>query len=193
MLEFYNICEEASLSILSALEQGLMVPDGTFQRLCKPHNASEARLNHYPEITMEELRSNTVIRTSPHFDLGVITLLFSDSTGGLEFQDRRQGGGEVFAPAEPEDRTTMIESVAETMQRWTHDRLPAGLHQVTIPSGMREQKGGIIPKRYSIVYFCKASHNSSVGGLTEFCGQGMPTYDHETALEYHQRRIATAY
>ena len=195
MTEFYHHCEEVSFSVLAALEEALELPPRTFESLCKPCNASEARLNRYPATPLEEMRSGDTNRISPHFDLGVVTLLFSDSIGGLEFQDRRNmgHGAERFEPVQSAGPTEMIVSIAETMQRWTQDKVPASLHQVTVPSTMRDQEKGIVPERHSIVYLCKADRNASVGVLPEFRDGVDVKYEHMTALEYHQRRIAAAY
>ena len=193
MTFFYQLCEASSLAILSALEEALDLPTGTFQSRCRPHNASELRLNHYPSISLEEIRSGGTNRIWPHFDLGVITLLFTDGIGGLEFQDRHNASSETFIPVEPESQSEMIVNISETMQRWTQDNLPAGLHQVTIPRSMRSQVDGVLPERFSIAYLCKADRNASVGALSQFIKDGKPNYEDITALEYHQKRLLTAY
>jgi isopenicillin N synthase-like dioxygenase len=193
MDDFYISCDKASFMILAALERSMEVHTGTFQDMCKPRNASEARINRYPAIPLSEMRSNDTTRISPHFDLGVITLLFADNIGGLEFQYRKDNRSDVFSPVEAGDQAEMIVSVAETMQRWTQDVLPASLHRVTIPADMKEQDEGIVPERFSIVYLAKADRKASVGVLPEFRSQGVEKYENMTALEYHMRRIATAY
>lgn len=193
MTQFYESCAKVSFTILRALEEALEISPGTFQEPCKPGNASEARLNRYPAMPLETMRCADTCRISPHFDLGVITLLFSDGIGGLEFEGRRTGKKEQFSPVESGCKGEMIVSIAETMQRWTQDTLPASLHQVTIPRSMKDQSDGMVPERYSIVYLAKADRGASVGSLDEFC-QGMEKkYEDISALDYHQTRIAAAY
>ena len=132
------------------------------------------------------MRAGYVSRIWPHFYLGVITMLFADSVGGLEFQDRQQGGSEIFVPVEEGDQAEIILNIAETMQRWTQDAPPDSLHQVTIPPSMRNRPEGIILTRYSIVYFCKADRDASVSVLPKFLRQGEAVkYEELTALEYH--------
>lgn len=193
MTKFYYACEEASLSILVAIEEALELPNGAFQNKCQPHSASELRLNHYPAISIEQMRSGSTGRVFPHFDLGVITLLFTDNAGGLEFQDRNHSGSEVFTPVEPASETEMILNISETMQRWTHDHLPAGLHRVTVPQDLQSQTTGTLPERHSIAYFCKAMQDTSVGPLPQFVKGQTSKYEDLTALEYHQKRLVTAY
>ena len=50
------------------------------------------RLNDYPAIEVEKIKTGNVSRIWPHFDLGVTTLLFQDEVGGLEFENRNQRG-----------------------------------------------------------------------------------------------------
>ena len=188
---FFVLCENVSLDLLEALEEGLQIPASTFRDRCIP-SAGEFRMNHYPAISLEELRRDDTNRIWPHFDLGVITLLFSDTTGGLEFQDREKPG--TFKPVEPESKMEMIVNISETLQRWTADVLPAGLHQVMVPQDLKDKEEGTIPERYSIAYFCKAARNASVGPLPPFRGiREGDRYEDITALEYQQKRLLTAY
>lgn len=88
----------------------------------------------------------------------------------------------------------MIVNISETLQRWTNDSLPAGLHQVTIPRAMKEFQDATIPERFSVAYLCKADRHALVGPLPEFQGvQTSSVYENMTALEYHQRRLLAAY
>lgn len=191
METYFLFCERASLDILEGLEEALNLPVGTFRNRCK-ENASEMRLNYYPPITLEEMRAGNVNRIWPHFDLGIITLLFADTVGGLEFENRQEPS--TFIPVETELQTEMIVNVSETLQRWTNDRLPAGLHQVTIPQHMKGLQDGEIPERYSVAYLCKADRDISVGPLPYFVKDSEITrYEDMTALEYHRKRLLTAY
>jgi isopenicillin N synthase-like dioxygenase len=137
------------------------------------------------------MREKNINRTSPHFDLGVITLLFQDGIGGLEIQDRDRPG--AFMPVEPSVQSEMIVNIAETFQRWTSDVISASLHRVTIPESLKEAEGGIIDERFSVVYLCKADRDASVTPLKEFVTEKASKYGHISALEYHQQRLGLAY
>ena len=195
MTMLFDRMEQVSLSIMSALELALELPPGAFvDKITHQRNASEMRLNHYPPLPVSELRKGHVKRIWPHFDLGVITLLFQDGAcGGLEFQDRANQG--QFARVECQARSEMVVNVSETLQRWTNDTLPAGLHRVNapeVPAGGRRHD--VLPERYSVAYFCKADRASSVGPLRAFVDDHKePAYEDITALEYHQRRLQSAY
>jgi isopenicillin N synthase-like dioxygenase len=173
------------------LELAFGVPRGTLLNNFQ-NNASEMRLLRYPQSSVEELTSGQVSRIWPHFDLGVITLLFQDGlVGGLEFENREIAG--EFFPVPSDTRSDMIINIAESLQRMTNDKLMAGLHRVTLPRSF-ESKDGIIPERYSITYFCKADRSSSLKSIKHFLEPDeVPKYEHITAIDYHQTRLQSAY
>lgn len=196
MEETFSTFERTAAHILSALETALSVPAGTFNSLVtRTAPASELRLNHYPAIHVAELQTGTVSRIWPHFDLGVITLLFQDRTSGLEFEDR-VGRGDRFVRVRSDDPREMIVNVSETLQRWTNGRLPAGLHRVGVPPELdgREGAEGVLEERFSVPYFCKADRAATVGCLEPFVGPGSKAaYEDITAIEYHRQRLLSAY
>ena len=150
------------------------------------------RLNDYPAIEVEKIKTGNVSRIWPHFDLGVITLLFQDEVGGLEFENRNQRG--IFNRVDNGSPTDMIVNVSETSQRWTNDTLSAGLHRVTLPKALENNDNGMLPERFSIAYFCKGDRSDSVGPLEHFVSAGHdPKYEGISALEYQQQRLRSAY
>ncbi|MCJ1434192.1 hypothetical protein MMC27_003559 [Xylographa pallens] len=195
MESFYHLMEHRTADLLAALEEAFGAAPGTFNnKVTRAANASELRLNHYPPIITDTLRSGNVSRIWPHFDLGVITLLFTSSVGGLEVEDRNAAEPQTFIPLEPETEAELIVNISETLQRWTNDQLPAGLHRVSIPWGFHESGSGVqIPRRYSIAYLCKADREASVGSIPVFTTGDAPRYKDMTALEYHRSRLLTAY
>lgn len=193
MEEAFDKLESVTATIMAALETDLQVPAGTFlSKITHEKNASEMRLNHYPAVDIEEIQRGTTSRIWPHFDLGVITLLFQDGVGGLEFEDREQPG--TFRGIECGARGEMVVNVSETLQRWTNNRLPAGLHRVNVPEQMAGKTEGLLAERYSIAYFCKADRDAPAGSLPEFVPRGSdPLYKPLTAIEYHRQRLQSAY
>jgi isopenicillin N synthase-like dioxygenase len=193
MEDAFETLEQVSAKIMEALEVALKLPRGAFlDRITHKGNASEMRLNHYPAIDITEIKGGSVSRIWPHFDLGVITLLFQDGVGGLEFENRAQRG--TFSRVECGAPSEMIVNVSETLQRWTNDCLRAGLHRVNVPENMEDEETGTLPERYSIAYFCKADRGASVGPLKQFVLEGTdPVYQDMKAIEYHQQRLQSAY
>ena len=195
MEDTFDIFEGVAGQIMAALETAFSVPPGTFNRLITHEaNASELRLNHYPAIEIAELKKGAVSRIWPHFDLGVITLLFQTGISGLEFENRRKDGRGDFLRVESDDPCEMIVNVSETLQRWTNGKLPAGLHRVWLPPELAEAEEGVVPERFSIPYFCKADRAATVGCLEPFVEAGTKAiYEDMTAIEYHQQRLQSAY
>lgn len=198
MEAFYFEMERATAELLGWLEEGLDAPSGTFNNLITHEkNASELRLNHYPAVPASLLRGGQVSRIWPHFDLGVITLLFTSGVGGLEVEDRNAAGPQTFIPVEPETGAELIVNISETLQRWTDDKLPAGLHRVSIPKALEEKiqtdTNAEIPRRYSIAYLAKADRQVDVGTIPTFQAGEKPRYQSVTAAEYHRSRLLTAY
>ena len=195
MEDLFFTFENVAAQIMAALETGLSVPTGTFNRLITHSaNASELRLNHYPAIDLAELKTGTVSRIWPHFDLGVITLLFQNRVSGLEFEDRQHGGEDKFLRVDSDDPCEMIVNVSETLQRWTNGRLLAGLHRVGLPPELDLVEEGVLKERFSVPYFCKADRAATVGSLEEFVKAGeKPLYEDMTAIQYHQYRLESAY
>ncbi|KAL9006071.1 MAG: hypothetical protein Q9188_001198 [Gyalolechia gomerana] len=193
MESWYEKMEQVAARLMEALEHAFQLAPGSFlDRMTHEKNASEARLLHYPAIEIQEINQGAVSRIWPHFDLGVITLLFQDDVEGLECEDR--ASADTFFSVGSNSRSEMVVNVSETLQRWTNDSLPAGLHRVTVPKSFEKRECGMVPERYSVTYFCKADRDASVGPLPQFVSNGSEAkYDDVTAIEYHQSRLKSAY
>lgn len=193
MEESFDILEGVAAELMAALEIAFGLPHGAFVDLITHEgNASEMRLNHYPAIEVETIKRGNVSRIWPHFDLGVITILFQDEVGGLEFENREQRG--TFSRVESGGPTEVVVNVSETLQRWTNGTLPAGLHRVDLPRNLDDDESGMLPERFSVAYFCKADRSASVGPLKQFVLAGRdPEYEDISALEYQQQRLQSAY
>lgn len=191
MEDYYERYREVTLYLLEAFELGLRLrPKSLTSKIT--HKASEVRLNHYPDIDVNGLRGGNISRIWPHTDLGVMTCLFQDGSGGLEMEDREKS--DSFIPITSDDPSEMILNISETFQRWTNDQLKAGVHRVTIPPQFKDLDYGVIPSRYSSACFVKADRDALVGPLEEFLDEKDPAmYDSITALEFHHQRVASAY
>lgn len=185
MERLYEKCQQVSLQIMEACEVGLHLPPGTLVQKCMPA-ASEIRLNYYPPVSLQKLREGRTKRGWPHTDFGIITLLFQDAIGGLEFEDRSRP--DTLIPLIRESPSEMAVNISDTFQRWTNEVIRAGMHQVTVPISMKSQVDGSLPERHSAVFFFKAHRDVSVGPLAQFVGPDQPAkYDDISALEFHRR------
>ncbi|KAI1759471.1 Clavaminate synthase-like protein [Hypoxylon sp. FL1150] len=187
MEAFYLQCDEVCITLVKALEVAFGVEDGSLVERCIPA-ATDLRLTHYPPITVGEMKSGKTSRIAPHSDFGIVTLLFQDSTGGLEVEDRSQPG--TFAPVPPTDTMEMIVNVGDTLERWTNGKLFGGIHRVAIPEPMlKDGADAVLPERYSMAYLHKAQRNTPVGPLPKFVTPENPAkYPEMTALEFQKWR-----
>ncbi|KAL8670381.1 MAG: hypothetical protein Q9168_005076 [Polycauliona sp. 1 TL-2023] len=203
MESYFDSLSVLGQQLLSIVETALEVPPGTLTTRCS-RNHNELRLNHYPITTIEGIRNGHVRRTGAHTDYGVLTLLFQDQNGGLEIQDRSataassspppNNNSMKFMPVTADDPYELVVNVADTLQRWTNNIIPAGLHQVTIPASRRHEAGGRLPERYSVAYFMKSNREESVGSLSEFVSEQRPAlYEHLSAIEYHHQKHTVLY
>ncbi|KAF2464106.1 Clavaminate synthase-like protein [Lindgomyces ingoldianus] len=193
MKAFYRRCDDVCLTLMKALEGAWGIEDGSLVARCVP-SATDLRLTHYPAIPVEEMQSGSTSRIAPHTDFGPITLLFQDSTGGLEIEDRSNPIPNSFVPLPPTDTTEMIVNVGDTLTRWTNGNITGGTHQVMCPAAMKGESGLILPPRMSMAYLFKAERNVSVGPLPKFVSSTEPAkYPDITALEFQRWKNSIVY
>lgn len=188
MEEFYTSCFKVELEILDALAQALGVPTSDLRALHgKAEN--EFRLLHYPAIPASELADGTATRIAEHTDFGTITMLFQDSTGGLQVEDQQNPG--VFHGVESGGKSEIILNIGDSLQRLTNDTFRAACHRVTYPSTVKFGSDEVIPERYSVAYFAKPNRVASLFPLKEFVTPSTPCkYEDITAWDYNNLRIA---
>lgn len=189
MEEFFNMCCDAQLRILRALAVALGLPEATFDKLHSRHEF-ELRLTHYPAIDIQKLQADTN-RISEHHDWGTITLVFQDSTGGLEFEQKDRPG--TFHAVESAKPMEIVLNVGDCLHRWTNGTLHSVNHRVKIPRSLRYQHHGVVPERHSVSFFCKPNRDESVASWEAFKRDTLVGYDDITSYEYNQSLLKTTY
>ena len=193
MEDFYRRCDGVCLTLMKALEVAWSIKDGSLVARCVP-SATDLRLTHYPAVPVDEIESGETTRIAQHSDFGPVTLLFQDSTGGLEIEDRTNLELNSFVPLPPTDPTEMIVNVGDTLTRWTNGKIRGGVHRVTAPEAMKGKSGMILPPRMSMAYLFKAERNVSVGPLPNFVSLTEPAkYQDITAFEFQRSRNGMLY
>lgn len=188
MEKFYDEAFRTELELLSAIAIALGVSE---QHLRSLHNKAENefRLLHYPEIPASTLADGTSTRIAEHTDFGSLTLLFQDSTGGLQVENQDQHG--TFHDVISSANTDIIINIGDSLQRLTNDTFRAACHRVTYPPSVKAGDDKVIPERYSVAYFGKPNRDASLLPLKEFITAATPCRYHEdvTAWEWNNRRI----
>ena len=182
MTYFRDLAEDASLTILSLLEQALAITPGFLvNRHLPERNHSTLRLNHYPPLK-HSVRSGN-IRLSEHTDYDTLSLLISlDDAPG--FQVRSPAGQWLSVPRKPE---TLLVHVDDLLARWSNHRLMATPHRV-----VADPDADIWPERYSMVYFCGPAQDTVIDARDLFPDES-PLYPPTTAGEHLTERLNQAY
>ena len=179
-----------SLKLMQALELGLDLPSGRLVNHFVP-DAADIIQNLYHEASSKKFINPHLKRIWPHSDLGIITLVFQDSVGGLEFEDREHPG--QFIPLEPTSSDDLIVNVSDTLERWTNGVIQAGVHRVNVPAPLLSKSTisgdsateDVVPERRSIVMLYRAKGETSVGPLPEFVTPKRPAkFDEMNAADY---------
>ena len=197
MDDFYGECRAIGRVLVSAIEVGLSLRASTITERYLP-DAAEFNMNYYPSIPLGELEKATTKRIWPHSDLGILSMLFQDRVGGLEFEDREQPGR--FIPVACHEVGDMVVNVADTLERWTNGFFKAGVHRVVPPSASTaehsrlrdsgaENSQSMVAERRSAVMFYRASGGTSVGSMPEFVTADRPAlFEDITAIQYLQSK-----
>lgn len=147
LCDIFHSFQKQANRVLAALEIVYQQTPGT---LVQQHGQnSTLRLLHYPPAPHFTLGS---IRLGAHQDYSGITLLWQDSTGGLEVLTPNY---EWVAVDIPPGCIGVIAS--EVMQRWSGDTLHAAPHRVRVTDRQQLQK-----TRYAIAFFCETNHDCTV-------------------------------
>jgi isopenicillin N synthase-like dioxygenase len=188
---FLQDCMRLARDILTAIEIGLEVPTGTFTS-CMESRVDELRIQHYPSLEIEKLKTGKIKRCHPHTDFGFITLLFQDATGGLEVEDRATGGWLPVIPTA--DPTEVGVYIGDTLVHKTNGHLKAAVHHVVAPVSLKNREDGVMPERYTIALFAKADRHADVGPMPQFVTTETPQrFPNLTALELHNKRVGQLY
>jgi hypothetical protein len=97
-LQLYRGLQETGRLLLEALAPALQLPEGFFSRMVDDGN-SVLRLIHYPPVPADAEGGS--LRSAPHEDINLLTLLVAAQGPGLELLDRDGVLVELGAPEHP--------------------------------------------------------------------------------------------
>ncbi|KAI5476186.1 oxidoreductase,Oxoglutarate/iron-dependent oxygenase family [Pseudohyphozyma bogoriensis] len=175
MVEFFHSCHKLHLQVMAAIAVGFDLETEYFFPMVE-EQSHNLRLLNYPAVPNTSVGEGGN-RAGAHSDFGSVTLLFQDSVGGLEVQDKN---GE-FVPAVPVPDTVVV-NVGDLLQRWTNDVLKSTVHRVVVPQG----GGEMTPQRNSIAFFSNPGLTQMIRCLPEL---GAPKYPPVKCEEYLYRRV----
>ncbi|MEM7219506.1 MAG: 2-oxoglutarate and iron-dependent oxygenase domain-containing protein [Pseudomonadota bacterium] len=136
----YEALDDLGARVLAALALHMSLPRDFFANKIDRGN-SILRPLHYPPIAQATTPS---LRSAPHEDINLITLLVGSEEPGLEVLTRDGDWSAVTSlPG------TIVVNIGDMMQRLTNHKLPSTTHRVVnSPEGFAGQS------RYSVPFFC---------------------------------------
>ena len=172
-LALYAALESTGRVLLEALTPGLAVPRDFFETQVRGGN-SVLRLIHYPPVP-EGVESGSV-RSAPHEDINLITLLVPARGPGLELLDRDGQWLPVHA-----GHTDLIVDSGDMLARMTNNVIPATTHRVVNPAGANVS-------RYSLPFFVHPRSDVILSCIPSCLGSGA-RYSDITAGAFLEQRL----
>ena len=169
----YKALEYTGRILLEALTPGLSLPRHFFDSWVDGGN-SVLRLIHYPPVPADIEPGS--VRSAPHEDINLITLLVAAQGPGLQLLDR---DGQ-WLPVETEPTNLIVDS-GDMLARMTNDVIPATTHRVVNPTGANVS-------RYSMPFFMHPRSDVVLSCLPSCVGAG-PRYADITAGAFLEQRL----
>jgi isopenicillin N synthase-like dioxygenase len=136
------------------------------------------RLLHYPPV--EKPLDEGQLGAGEHTDYGNVTLLATDSSGGLMVRDR--SGRWLDAPVIP---GAYVCNIGDCLMRWTNDVYVSTPHKVVTPPGK---------DRYSIAFFLDPDPDAVVACLPTCIGAARPAkYPPVSGADFLKSRLEPTY
>lgn len=157
LLPLYRGLQETGRLLLEALAPGLQLQEGKFSRMVDDGN-SVLRLIHYPPVPADAEGGS--LRSAPHEDINLLTLLVAAQGPGLELLDH--DGSWLPVDAGP---AALIVDSGDMMARLTNGVIPATTHRVTNPAGPNVS-------RYSMPFFMHPNSDVVLECLPSCVGSG---------------------
>lgn len=175
-LQYFNALWQLGLDLHLAIAADLGLPPSFFaDKFDRP--MATLRLLHYPPRGTQE---DDLPGAGEHTDYGSLTILLTDSVGGLEV--RRRDGTWIKAPPIP---GTFVCNIGDCLMRWSNDTYVSTPHRVVSPPGR---------DRYSIAFFFDPNPDALIECLPGCDTPGHPAkYAPILAADYLTQRLVATY
>jgi len=178
MLDYYDRMRHIGMTLHRAFSLDLGVDPSYFSNQFREPMAI-LRLLHYPPTEHQPLNDGQM-GAGVHTDYGNVTILKTDSVGGLMVQTR--DGTWLDAPVIAD---AFVCNIGDCLMRWTNDIYVSTPHKVFSPKNR---------DRYSIAFFFDADPEAIVSCLPSCSGSHRPVkYPPVTASDYLQSRLSPTY
>jgi isopenicillin N synthase-like dioxygenase len=177
MLEYFNRMWRTGVLLHRAFARDLGLEPAFFaDKFRKP--MATLRLLHYPPTDAPLAEGQ--MGAGVHTDYGNVTLLATDSVGGLMVRDR--AGHWIDAPVIPD---AYVCNIGDCLMRWTNDVYVSTPHKVVSPPGR---------DRYSVAFFLDPDPDAVVACLPTCISAGQPgRYPPVTVADFLRSRLEPTY
>ncbi len=179
-LEYYSRMETLAFSMIDLFAMALGLPDGYFDKMIDQHD-STVLFHHYP--AQKEQPEEGQLRSSPHTDLGMFTLLRHEREhkGGLQLKGKNGEWVDV-----PQVENAFVVNIADTMQQWTNDVWKSTFHRVLNPP---RDANGMTKPRIGLPFFFNVNQDALLECLPVCCSaDNPPKYPPVVAGDYRRAR-----
>jgi isopenicillin N synthase-like dioxygenase len=177
MLDYYDQMRHIGITLHRAFAMDLGIEPTFFVNQFRKPMAT-LRLLHYPPI--EQPLMDGQMGAGVHTDYGNVTILKTDTVGGLMVQTR--DGQWLDAPVIAD---AFVCNIGDCLMRWTNDIYVSTPHKVVSPKGR---------DRYSVAFFFDPDPDSTVSCLPTCSGPDRPSkYPPVTAADYLMSRLNPTY
>ena len=128
------------------------------------HSCDTLRINYFEGLPDQELLDNQ-FGIGPHTDYGILTILLTDGTPGLEVVTPSGRWRPVHAVP-----GALVINISDMLAQWTNDHWRSTLHRVTAI----RPRGGLAVRRRSLPFFHEGDYDMVVECLPTCCGPGDP-------------------
>lgn len=174
--KLYTALERCASTLLTALEEYFVLPQGTFSSMIQ-HGNSILRAIHYPPLPTAPPPGS--VRAAAHEDINLITLLSESKGSGLELLTHE---GQWLA-VDALEGDIVVDS-GDMLYRITNGVVPATTHRVVNPEGTKNTS------RYSIPFFVHPFPDCDLSVLPHFVTDERPVqFDPITAQGFLDQRL----
>lgn len=176
LMDVYSKLEACALSILEACSLFLGEDENLIRDMAVDGN-SILRLIHYPPVPAD--RHPASLRSAPHEDINLITLLIDATASGLEILNRQ---GEWIPVVTPPG--CIIVDAGDMLQNLSNGFYKSTTHRVVNPNNSRE-------RRYSAPFFVHARGEVDLSPLASALAAtgGQQKYPNISAHDYLMQRL----
>lgn len=172
----YRKLDECSLHLLDAISLYLGEEE-KFLRNSAVGGNTVLRVIHYPPVAPEYNPAS--LRSAPHEDINLITLLCESTAAGLELL-KKDG---TWLPIHSLEGQIIVDA-GDMLQRWTNGLIKSTTHRVINPNNSRE-------RRYSMPFFVHPRSEVSLAALPKCVAQtgGKKLFSDTSSGEYLAERL----